>query len=197
MALDVIVPLDGSEHARRAVPHGRWLAGRRGGDLVLVSVVDHIGAAADAQRALEAELSRVGTPGQAVVRCGPDVAHELLEEAGARPDAALCVATRAGARLPAALLTSVTAALLHESPCPLVLVGPACADAVVVPEAMVAFLDGSDFAERIVPLVDVWAAQLGLEVWLAEVVGEAASRVIPTHGGDVTESGYLSRCAHG
>jgi len=191
----VIVPIDGSEHARRAIVHGAWLAERRGGELVLVEVVDHVGAACAAEAGLEEMLAEAGLPGQVVVRCGRDVAEELVAEASARPASLLCLATRAGYRLPAAVARSVTAELLRRAPRPTVLVGPECGDHPEAAKAIVAWLDGSRPAEAVLPVVDELGGALGLEIWLAQVVSESASRAVGALGSDVNETGYLRHCA--
>ncbi len=78
---NVIVPLDGSVVAERALSLVRNLVGRDRLRVWLVRVVDSPGAAAEAEQYLAAVVGKVGPQTEAVVRTG-EVAGEILALAG-------------------------------------------------------------------------------------------------------------------
>jgi nucleotide-binding universal stress UspA family protein len=194
MRTRVIVPLDASSLARRAVPVANWLARKRDAEVVLVRVVDDPRDAIGAGVVLEETLLEAGVVGWSVVTDGPDVVDEILAEAGRVDGSIICVGTHVGNRLVAAAPTAITSALMQRAVCPLVLVGPACAPGADPVKALVACLDGTERSERILPLVDDLSATLGLDLWLAQVVAPDSSMVDALRG-DVDEGAYLRRCA--
>jgi nucleotide-binding universal stress UspA family protein len=194
MRTRVIVPLDGSSHARRAVPVAGWLARERDAELVLMRVVDDPGAAIGADVELEETMLEAGFAGRSVVTDGPDVVDEIVAEAARVDGSIICLASHRGNRVTAASPAATTSGLMQQARCPLVLVGPACALDAAPAKAVVACLDGSEHAERILPLVDDLAATLSLDVWLAQVVAPGG-RLVAALCGDVDEAGYIGRCA--
>jgi nucleotide-binding universal stress UspA family protein len=192
MRTRVVVPLDTSSLARRAVPVATWLARQRDAEVVLVRVVDDPGDAAGV--VLEETLLEAGVVGWSIVTDGPDVVDAILGEAGRVAGSIICVGTHVGNRLAAAAPTAVTSALVQRATCPLVLVGPACAFDAAPAKALVACLDGTERSERILPVVDDLSATLGLDLWLAQVVAPESSMDDELRG-DVDEGAYLRRCA--
>jgi nucleotide-binding universal stress UspA family protein len=188
MRTRVIVPVDESSQARRALPVAGWLAQRRGAELVLVRVVEDPTRAVEADVDLEEILLETELTGRTVVSDGPDIPDDVVAEARRSPGSLICLATHRG-RLRAAAPTATTSRLLQRAPCPLVLVGPACVLDTEPPKAIVACVDGTELSERVLPLVDDLAASLELDVWLAQVVapGPAPAPL------DVEESAYLGR----
>jgi nucleotide-binding universal stress UspA family protein len=197
MTSRVIVPLDGSASARRAVPVAGWLARRCDAELVLVRVVADPGAAVAAAVDLEEALAESGLAGRSVIASGRDVARQIIAEAGRGAGSVLCCTTHGGHRLAAAAPNATTTALMRDARCPLFLVGPACTFDAERATAIVACLDGSARAERILPVVDDLAAELALEVWLTQIVGPGAMSLVGAPEGDVEEGAYLARCARG
>jgi nucleotide-binding universal stress UspA family protein len=197
MRTRVIVPLDGSALARRAVPVAGWLARRRDAELVLVRVVGDAAAAVAADVDLEATLADAGLPGRCVVTDGRDIAGKIIAEANRTPGSIICSATHGGNRLVAAAPSATTTSLLRRARCPLVLVGPSCSLVTERAAAVVACLDGSERAERILPLVEDLASSLGVDVWLTQIVAPRALALVSGPGGDVDEGSYLARCARG
>jgi nucleotide-binding universal stress UspA family protein len=123
----VLVGVDGSEPAELAVGHGAEEAGRRGGTLVLMHVVDEgddEGEAA-ALLATAGAAARGSHPGLTVqervlVASNPDLA--LIEATG---DAALVVAgSRGRGGFAGLLLGSVSQTLVHHARCPVLIAHP-------------------------------------------------------------------------
>lgn len=121
----VVIPLDGSKFAERAIGVGRWLAGRLGGRVELVSAVDEEAQRAEREGYLASvvpSLVGAGQIGTAVVvdRDPASVIHESLRQAG---DAVACMATH-GRGASAALVGSVATDVVARGRDPVVLVGP-------------------------------------------------------------------------
>jgi nucleotide-binding universal stress UspA family protein len=139
----LLVPLDGSDHARAALPVARALAGILGADLQLV----HVGSAAEGPRGLLARLgvahgrrpvaaahgvaSGAGAvagplePAGAVVRTLPGTpGPAILAEAARTGASAVVMCTHAGHPRPGRGLGSVAQAVIEGARCPVVLVPP-------------------------------------------------------------------------
>ncbi|HEX3541597.1 MAG TPA: universal stress protein [Acidimicrobiales bacterium] len=121
----VVIALDGSKYAERALGVGGWLAGRLGGDVELVSAVDEEAQRAEREHYLASVVpSLVGAHrvGTAVVvdRDPAGVIHESVRRAG---DAVACLATH-GRGASAALVGSVATDVVARGRDPVVLVGP-------------------------------------------------------------------------
>lgn len=181
MVATVVVPLDGSELAEQALPWAQALAERNGATLRLVHIVDAstefgawsmgggaaIGAEinewlADGERYLAEAAARIGTSGghpvETEVRLG-GASHEMRDLLNTVPDpvVVMCSHGRSGVRR--ALLGSVAQRIVHDSPCPVLVLkmhedgattGTPAFDAVTIP------LDGSAFGEHALDaIVDV------------------------------------------
>jgi nucleotide-binding universal stress UspA family protein len=172
----ILVPLDGSALAERALPFACRLAEQHGADLVLVRVVEPVGplsgatldgvaashsAVGAAQLYLEELASRL--PRRAVVTAvyyGPPV-DGILDEISLRHPDLVVMAThgRTGLRV---VLGSVADAVARQSPVPVLLVPPACTRAwepgeagrVDLPLTVLAPLDGSPLAEAALPAIE-------------------------------------------
>jgi nucleotide-binding universal stress UspA family protein len=122
----VIVPLDGSQRAERALAHAAALAGQLDAELVLVThqrggvVVDPLGYLAD-------RAAAVGHPGadcRLLVDGYPAAAFAQL--ADELPEATVVMSTRGHGRVSGALLGGVAQQVLRLASAPIVLVGPSC-----------------------------------------------------------------------
>jgi nucleotide-binding universal stress UspA family protein len=168
----LVVPLDGSEFAERALRPACALAAQLPrGRVALVTVNPQ--SAEDTERYLrdraglfanvidvELEVIEHGDPGDGI-----------LEAAAARPHSIVCMATHGHGGL-RALLGSVAERVICRSADPMVLVGPQCRVSLLPGEAgrMVVCSDGSQFSEEIMPIASAWAGYLRLEPWVVEVV---------------------------
>lgn len=190
----LVVPLDGSADAERAIPLARQLAERLGGGLRLVTVVapgHDRGAAAAAVAATAARAGAAWT-----VLDGQDVAAAILEVAAA--NAVVCMASHGRGRS-AAVVGSVATAVVARSDNPVVLVGPGVPAGHRLAERVVACVDGSPSSETVVPTAANWASALGLRLSLVTVAEPIPPPLKPGapyrrgHGPAIDADDYIAR----
>ena len=181
MARTVLVPLDGSELAEQALVQVRPLVDRLGLEVALLTCVppaeDESGAApsADAAREYLAEVTRraLGPSVRSTARVATgDPASEILDEIARRPPYLVALTTHGRSGIARWIRGSVAQRLLRRSPAPLLVCRP-FEDAsegdhgpfrrILVP------LDGSERANRILPLVQDVARSYGSRVVLLRV----------------------------
>ncbi len=181
----VVVPVDGSVFAERALGLARTLAAPEHWEVLRLHVLPLHGAEVRPVRAeLEAQAAH---PNEAIV-----------EEAD-RPGALLCMASHGRGRVGGLLLGSTAEAVLRTVHAPVLLVGPryAVRDLDQPLQRVVVALDGSHAAEVVVPTAVAWARWLGLPLELVQVVvpGLEASSNAPGGPEPGFESGYLRSVA--
>ncbi len=148
----LVVPLDGSSAAERALPIADALSGRFGADVVLVSAV---GDEPEAARFtyLEQQCEHLHRPGTRLeVRHSrhPEVA--IIEIASAEPDALVCLSTHGRGAVGQTIVGSTADAVLRTTIRPVLLIGPHAEPAGWEPTGvMLVPLDGSSLANRIIP----------------------------------------------
>lgn len=190
----VVVALDGSDTAERALPVARALAEAGGSRLSLVTAAvheDHIPTARRIQRKAAAALGR---PVDTEVVVGQPAATPLLAFLERHHDAVVVMTTHARTAIGELLLGSVADEVVGRSPIPVVLVGPD----VKLPEAGAAYhdvivcVDGTPPSELLLPVAAAMHHELHMHPWLFEVV-----RPGDGHGArfDVFESAYVHRAA--
>lgn len=178
----ILLPLDGSDLAHRAVPFAATIAKKTGQTLLLLRAVDPVGSSNDADtellmqdavdalnaaaQALSAQGVRVETQ---VVNDPPDVA---ILDAAADPDTALIVmSTHGRGGLDRWLHGSVADAVLRESPAPVLVIpslgAPAWGES---PPRIMVTLDGSDRSRAALEPAREFAVALGGTLILASVV---------------------------
>jgi nucleotide-binding universal stress UspA family protein len=168
----IVVPLDGSEFAERALRPACAVAAQLPRGRVSIVTVNPE-SREDAERYLR---DRAGLFANVVDVDVEVVEHSdpgdgILDKAAAVPDAIVCLATHGhgGFR---ALRGSVAERVICRSTDPLLLVGPECRVSLLPEEAgrMVVCSDGSAFSQAILPVASAWAGHLRLEPWVIEVV---------------------------
>jgi nucleotide-binding universal stress UspA family protein len=183
----VIVPLDGSTYAERALRPACSIAARLEGAHVLLvhCAPENIDVAQHRLDDLAGLFSDVVDVETRLVGHG-DAPEVILATAEIEPDALLCMATHGRGGIRTAVLGSVAERVIRGSTRPLVLVGPGCRTALLPTERgrLLMTSDGSDFSDSIAPVVADWCERLRLEPWVAEVVGpdenpEPADRPVP------------------
>lgn len=189
----ILVPLDRSSFAQRAVPLAAELARRTGTPLRLFSV-----ATPGDEDAMGAHLAAVAA------QCGTDtgvesevvgygsIAAAIAGAAG--PGTLVCMASHGESGAARTLLGAVTQAVLRRATEPVLLVGPRVPPRPAFRQGrIVACVDGSAFAERALAPAASWSAALGLPLWLAEVA-PTTDPPEDTHG-EPPPSDYLEALA--
>jgi nucleotide-binding universal stress UspA family protein len=167
----VLVPLDFSFDADRALPVAESLATRIGATLDVVSLtspgIDPVHDMAEAR----AHAGRIGVGVDAIhIRHDDDVVGGVLAMVAA-DDAVLCCATHARGQLGEWLFHSASAELVRRSAEPLVLVGPETRlDPRPTFTDVLACVDGSSLTPRIASAAAAWSRLLEAKVRLLRVV---------------------------
>lgn len=197
MVKTIIVPLDGSEFAERALGPAHALA--RQSDAAIVLVMSRLGGVVEPERYLQATADRMGIgPVRIVVFADRLAASAIPELAEREPDALICMTTHARSGAGVAFFGSIGEAIMRASHAPLVLVGPAVTDVDISKfDDLIVCLDGSHHAQAIVPFATALARDLGLDPWLVGVT-DPAGRVDSgtADGSDVIESTSLQHVAN-
>lgn len=177
MPKTVIVPLDGSEAAEYALGPAQRVAGRAGARLLLVTA--RLGGPSEPHDYLERLAERIGA--------GPIVPETLVIEdrlaplavemvASESPDPLVCMRTHGPSGFGMAILGSVAEEVLDRVRAPVLLVGPEARDE--EPETLVICVDETDVSRAVVPVAATFARDLGLDVWLVQVVEPEARPTI-------------------
>jgi nucleotide-binding universal stress UspA family protein len=171
MRKNVVVPLDGSDYAERAIGPATVLAKRMGGRVGAMHL------AREENRSGDEYLARVGRSHELEwldARVGDDVATTIREVARER-DALVCMATHGHGRA-TAVIGSTAEAVLAASDEPIVAIGRGVdTRAIRRLETVVVALDGAEESETAAAPAIRWAVDLGLPVVLTTVVGEPMS----------------------
>lgn len=185
VGMTVLVPLDGSSFAERALPWGRALAQGRDATLVLVRAMvlrartdTSVAARTKGREEAEQYLSTVAKrlrPGlrvETVVYDGPADGAILAETAHYQADL-LVMATHTRPPLGGLLYGSVARAVLQHSPVPVLLIRSWSSEAAVMPtetaNRILVPLDGSPFGEEALPPALAIAQALHAAVTLVRV----------------------------
>ncbi len=172
----ILVPLDGSELAERSLLYAGAIANSLGSEVVLLTVS---GPGDRLERPLRAylekkadELLARGAKASSLVVEG-DAAAEILNLAATNYVDLIVISTHGcsgGSRWP---LGSIASKVLQRSHMPTLLVKPGESDTVLEVRGLkriLMSLDGSHFAESIIPHVEVLAVSMGSQVSLLRVV---------------------------
>lgn len=189
----VVVPIDDSEAAWRAVPVAARMASAVDGKLDVITVVDRVGEVENEQATLRTGLDRLG---ELPVDARPEVlVHDSIAQAIAEHveslNGAIVVMSSHGHGRSASVLGSTTDDVLRELYGPVVVVGPQVVDdAGALDGTYVVPLDGSPLAASVLPIVSAWSVEFGGMPWLLEVIDPNA--VTPS---DMQDSAYVARRA--
>jgi nucleotide-binding universal stress UspA family protein len=163
----LIVPLDGSEFAERALPVAAGLARRFDGDVLAVTSKwdDHLDAPAEYLRDVEAR-----TPGISTLLVRDQSAAGAIEFAvHDGTDRTVCMTSHGRGGLRWAVLGSVAEAVIQRVPEPMLLVGRHCDPERVDARDMVVCWDGSDASNALLTPACAWAKALDVGVHLVFV----------------------------
>jgi nucleotide-binding universal stress UspA family protein len=165
----VVVPLDGSPFAERALPVVEWVAEVLGADVHLLEVVasgDDEGVEG-AIRYLDNVCRRRHAASWDVAERG-DVAEALAETLAASPGRMACLATHGRGR--SATIGSIAVSLVERTPGPVMLVGPAARAVTATDAPVVVAVDGTAHDHTLVPVALGWAARLARRLDIVTVV---------------------------
>ncbi len=167
----VVVPLDGSLAAERALPTALDLVHGLEAELVLFRAAWDADGTVE-RAALHELVRRSGVP-----RARAIVAHGFPEEPLVQlvkrdPDAVVCMTTRGHTGLGATLFGSVAEQVLGHVDGPVVLIGPGCRStpSALAGGRLVFCFDGSATSAALAPTVIAWATALDLAVHVAMVL---------------------------
>ncbi len=193
MASILVVPLDGSDLARIALPVGEQLARAFGGSVLLLtsgwgSTVEEL----EANLSREAAALDVPTTTSVVPDTFPATA--IAQAADAAPDTVVVMATHGRSGIGRALLGSVAEDVLRGTDRPVTLVGPStAADAGITGGELVVTTDGSDTSAAVLPRAARWARTLSLSARIVTVVDQSGAAVGAEEGAAIGEA--LERAA--
>jgi nucleotide-binding universal stress UspA family protein len=195
MIEQVIVPLDGSDHADRALRPAIEVARRLDASVGLLRAIHP-----DDADVAEAEL------GQRVTEHEPPGAEVLIDTMNgpvgaiaaavdARPNSLVCMTTHGRSGLSRALLGSVAEEALRQVDVPFLLVGPSYVPGTGVGSCVIVPVDGSHRSEAVLPIASEWADVLEVPLWVVTVVDPADAERVRAEGGDLQENAYVHRLA--
>ena len=191
----ILLPLDGSDVARSALPTAAGLSRLLNTRLTLISVLPEdsrtpkpVGVVAGAGSngepedahslatsyldAVVSELNQLGVQADSTVIVNPDAASEIVLTARDREAQLIVMASRGRSGIVRGLLGSVTDRVIHSSPIP-VMVVPADVESDAVqwtPRSIVVPLDGSELAESALPHVETIAGVAKIPIILVRSV---------------------------
>jgi nucleotide-binding universal stress UspA family protein len=188
----VLVPLDGSEFALRALPTARGLADRLGAAVSTISVADtqddavHLRALASAAIRVE-----VGDD-SALVVVGEEPSDAIVQRAATLGSCVVCLSTHGRGRLSGALVGSVARSVLQRSSDPIVALGPMADNPGWTPRPrswpeplsvrrIVACVDGSTASEQVLPIAAQWAGALEMSMTILTVTDDALPPIRRSH----------------
>jgi nucleotide-binding universal stress UspA family protein len=203
----VVVPLDGSDFAGRALRPGAALASAFGAVLHAVGVVTDEADAEGLHEHLESVEARsdLGPVAVSVVHAldvADAIADAIADVATQLPPSVVCMASHGRGRVAGAAVGSVAMSVLTRFRHPVVLIGPHVEPIWVPAERpILACVDGSTASEATLPVAAAWALALELPlrvVTVAEPVpapldGRPYQRA---HGPDVDADSYVEQLAH-
>ena len=165
----LLVPVDGSQFAERALPVATNLASRLGADVQIVTTAWE-GREEVAERYLASLVALFGHDAVATqVVSGDNAAGAILHAASGVADATVCMATHGRGGFRWAVLGSVAEAVVRESTTPVVLVGRHARPAPLDAAEIVVCWDGGPASLSVVRPACAWAQALGVGVHFVRV----------------------------
>ena len=167
----LVVPLDGSEFAARALPVARAFVRQTGGRLLLMTTRwdDDVRTARDYLDEISAANQDVDV--STIVIADRPAASAIQLVARESPGRIVCMTTHGRGRIRWALLGSVAEEVVRESSDPVMLLGRHCrTDWPNNFRKMVVCVDGASAAPAVEPDAVEWAKALGLDVHVVTVI---------------------------
>jgi nucleotide-binding universal stress UspA family protein len=192
----ILVPLDGSTSAERALALAAAISGKTGAGVVVLTARQG-GVVVEPKRYLTEAARAAGIANvRPVVIEDRLAASAIVEVAREARDPVICMTTHARGGAGHALFGSVAEETLRRAAVAMLLVGPRMPSGLVAEfEHLVVCLDGSELSCAILPLVAAWAPVLDADVTLVTVVDPDTRAAVPPVG-DVSAAVNLERLAH-
>lgn len=183
MTKTIIVPLDGSEFAERALAPAAALAQRTGAQVTLMTSTMG-GVSVEPKHYLAEAAARVGMPDAEVVIISDRFVVSGLKVVFAEAaDPMVCMTTHGYSGLVRSMLGSNAEDAIRLLPVPLLLVGPNVEPSLALRfDSAVVCTDGTATSRAIVPEVSQWIRDLRLRVWVVEVLDPEARRALEAAG---------------
>lgn len=192
----VLVPLDGSDLAERALDPALAVARRFDAGIVLYAQADSEATAAEREGYLSdvaGRLTGIAVTVRGDTATSPAAGIEQL--AGASGPTLVCMSSHGRGGLGEAVLGSVAEDVLRRIADPVLLVGPeAEADRLPVEGPLVVSVDGSKVSEAVLGPASQWAGRCDMPMVLVQVIANDWESEIAAAGvdpGDVREDSYL------
>ncbi len=190
---DILVPLDGSPVAERALAPALELVRRTGVPMRVLSR-----ALPDEKELLAGYLAGIADRHAAVTDIETQVVdRESIPDAiieGLQPGTLVCMSSHGRGGLARAVMGSIAEFLLRTLDQPALVIGPHVAEDAAFAGRIVACIDGSHESERTIEPANQWAAALGLPLWLVEV-GDPGVPAEWVTNGDTFESAHVAGLA--
>lgn len=165
----LVVPLDGSEFAERALPIAETLATRIDAGLLLVSA-EHQGPLEPRQYLDEQATRLSGHQVEVFATTEPHAAQAIAEAVTGSADRIVCMTTHGRGRLRWAVLGSVAEDVIRLADRPMILVGRNCrTDFLDRSTQLLACADGGQGSAELAPAAQEWSQLLGLDLRVAVV----------------------------
>jgi nucleotide-binding universal stress UspA family protein len=173
----IIVPLDGSELAERALTPAAALAKRTGAHVIVMT--SQIGGVVVEPKHYLADVAAQARISDAdvVVNRDRSVVSALKLIVADAADPVVCMSTHGRSGLGQALLGSSAEQAIHELRMPLLLIGPHVDPELAIRfESVVVCTDGTSTSQAIIAAVSNWIRDLRLQVWAVHVLDPKARR---------------------
>jgi nucleotide-binding universal stress UspA family protein len=183
MPKTIIVPLDGSEFAERALAPAAALAERTGVEIIVMT--SQIGGVVvDPKHYLAHAATEAGISGaDVIVISDRSFAGGLKVIVADAIDPLVCMSTHGHSGLVEAVLGSKAGEAIRELRAPLLLVGPKVdSDIATRTDSVVVCTDGTSASRAIVPEVSNWIRQLRLRAWVVQVLDAKARNTVDAAG---------------
>lgn len=172
MIQTIIVPLDGSGSSERALGVAASLSKRSGASVILFTD-NEPGVPVDVDAYMDLAATRFGITAEHRSSRSHDVGGSLAAIAANHCDSLIVMGSRGPTGFDEVIIGSVTAATLHATDAPVLLLGPHLADLSendVFYENIIMCVDGSAESEAILPAVQQLAQAIDARVTIVQVV---------------------------
>ncbi|HEX7381180.1 MAG TPA: universal stress protein [Nevskiaceae bacterium] len=190
----ILVPLDGSAHAREVLPYAAGMAAVHGTTLTLLRIVDRETERHEAARQVESLAASYSAQSLCVVE-EDDVAIAILQEAGHAPNTLVALTSHGSSGLREKIIGSVGLRVARGRGAPVLVYRPVGKGEVdhkpTAIKRVVLSLDGSELSESMAEDAAQLAAWLGVRLVVVGVITPDAGPAGNVPASDVSQSAYV------